>query len=393
MRVRPEPARRRSPDDGLVRPRRRRGARRSRRPCGPRALDEFIGQQRVRDQLEPGARGGHGAGRAADHVLLSGPPGPRQDHPRHDHRRGARRAAAHHQRARHPARRRPGRDAVAPRRGRGALPRRDPPDGAAGRGDALHRHGGLPGRRRRRQGAGGHRDPAGAAARSPWSAPPPGPGCCPGPLRDRFGFTGHLDFYAAGRAELGARPLGAALLDVELAEDAGEEIAGRSRGTPRDRQPAAAPGARLRRGPRRRPRSTAPRRRRPSTLYEVDLLGLDRLDRAVLDALCAGSAAGRSGCPPSPSPSGRSARPSRRSPSRSSCGPACWRGRRGAGSPPPRPGRTSGSRCPRRGLRGRRSVRGRRGPGDRVDSPGRRRAPAHRGSTSRGSTRALLRCS
>ena len=45
-------------------------------------------------------------------------------------------------------------------RGRGALPRRDPPDGAPGRGDALRRHGGLPGRRGRRQGSGRHRDPA-----------------------------------------------------------------------------------------------------------------------------------------------------------------------------------------------------------------------------------------
>ena len=53
------------------------------------------------------------------------------------------------------------------------------------------------------------------------------------------------------------------------------------------RQPAAAPGPRLRRGPGRRRgrpgRSPAPR----SPLYDVDDLGLDRLDRAVLDALVA----------------------------------------------------------------------------------------------------------
>ena len=52
-------------------------------------------------------------------------------------------------------------------RGRGALPRRDPPDGAAGRGDALPRDGGLPRRRGGRQGPGRHRDPAGARAVHP----------------------------------------------------------------------------------------------------------------------------------------------------------------------------------------------------------------------------------
>ena len=51
------------------------------------------------------------------------------------------------------------------------------------------------------------------------------------------------------------------------------------------RQPAAAPGPRLRRGARRRRRRPA---RSPATalaVYDVDELGLDRLDRAVLDAL------------------------------------------------------------------------------------------------------------
>ena len=57
-------------------------------------------------------------------------------------------------------------------------------------------------------------------------------GLLPGPLRDRFGFTGHLEFYDAAEIR---RILvrSAALLDIRLDPDAATEIAGRSRGTPR----------------------------------------------------------------------------------------------------------------------------------------------------------------
>ena len=41
----------------------------------PRRLDEFIGQQRVRDQLGLVLEAARRRGRAPDHVLLSGPPG------------------------------------------------------------------------------------------------------------------------------------------------------------------------------------------------------------------------------------------------------------------------------------------------------------------------------
>jgi Holliday junction DNA helicase RuvB len=52
------------------------------------------------------------------------------------------------------------------------------------------------------------------------------------PLRDRFGLTFRLDLYAADElAQIVRRS--ASILDVQLAEDAGELIAGRSRGTPR----------------------------------------------------------------------------------------------------------------------------------------------------------------
>jgi Holliday junction DNA helicase RuvB len=108
-------------------------------------------------------------------------------------------------------------------------------------------------------------------------------GLLPGPLRDRFGFTAHMDFYETAdlRAIL-ARS--AALLDVALTDDAAAEIAGRSRGTPRVANRLL-----------RRVRDFAQVRadgdvdlaiaRDALALYEVDEIGLDRLDRAVLEAL------------------------------------------------------------------------------------------------------------
>jgi Holliday junction DNA helicase RuvB len=57
-------------------------------------------------------------------------------------------------------------------------------------------------------------------------------GLLPGPLRDRFGFTAHMDFY--DDADLVAiLRRSAALLDVPLDAAGASEIAGRSRGTPR----------------------------------------------------------------------------------------------------------------------------------------------------------------
>src|SRR4051812_38287716 len=57
-------------------------------------------------------------------------------------------------------------------------------------------------------------------------------GLLPPPLRDRFGFTAHMEFYAPAELE---RVLhrSARLLDVPLRPEGGAEIAGRSRGTPR----------------------------------------------------------------------------------------------------------------------------------------------------------------
>lgn len=108
-------------------------------------------------------------------------------------------------------------------------------------------------------------------------------GLLPGPLRDRFGFTAHMDFYEPSDIH---RILvrSAALLNVELKDDGAAEIAGRSRGTPRIANRLL-----------RRVRDFAQVRgsgvitqsvaHEALALFEVDELGLDRLDRAVLDAL------------------------------------------------------------------------------------------------------------
>jgi Holliday junction DNA helicase RuvB len=108
-------------------------------------------------------------------------------------------------------------------------------------------------------------------------------GLLPGPLRDRFGFVAHLDFYSPEELE---RVLvrSAGLLGVDLRSDGAEEIARRARGTPRianrllrrvrDYAEVRAQGV--------VDRATA---RAALAIYDVDELGLDRLDTAVLTAL------------------------------------------------------------------------------------------------------------
>jgi Holliday junction DNA helicase RuvB len=112
-------------------------------------------------------------------------------------------------------------------------------------------------------------------------------GLLPSPLRDRFGFTALLDFYDA--TEL-TRVLvrSAKLLQLEISADSINEIAGRSRGTPRIAN-------RLLRRVRdyAQVHSDAGKNKSISVaqveaaleLYEVDQLGLDRLDRSILRAI------------------------------------------------------------------------------------------------------------
>lgn len=108
-------------------------------------------------------------------------------------------------------------------------------------------------------------------------------GLLQGPLRDRFGFTGHMDFYDDADLELILRR-SARLLSVPLQPDAAAEVARRSRGTPRIANRLL-----------RRVRDYAEVHgdgqvsltvaQAALELYDVDTLGLDRLDKAVMLAL------------------------------------------------------------------------------------------------------------
>ncbi|MBY6061214.1 Holliday junction branch migration DNA helicase RuvB [Microbacterium esteraromaticum] len=109
-------------------------------------------------------------------------------------------------------------------------------------------------------------------------------GLLPNPLRDRFGFTGHLEFYSADDLEQVINR-SAGVLGVRLPDDALSEIARRSRGTPRIanrllrrvRDYALVHGGGQ--------DASLSDVRSALELYDVDAIGLDRLDRAVLDAL------------------------------------------------------------------------------------------------------------
>ncbi|MCX6095910.1 MAG: Holliday junction branch migration DNA helicase RuvB [Candidatus Bipolaricaulota bacterium] len=103
------------------------------------------------------------------------------------------------------------------------------------------------------------------------------------PLRDRFEVSFHLDFY--GQQELCAIVLRAGrILGIEIDEDGAREIAKRARGTPRIANRLL-----------RRTRDYAQVKesgridkeiaRRSLAMLEIDEVGLDRLDRSVLEAI------------------------------------------------------------------------------------------------------------
>ncbi|VEG75348.1 Holliday junction branch migration DNA helicase RuvB [Actinomyces slackii] len=110
-------------------------------------------------------------------------------------------------------------------------------------------------------------------------------GLLPAPLRDRFGFTGHLDFYGPGELTRILRR-SAGLLGVDLEGEAASELARRSRGTPRIANRLlrrVQDWAEVHGSPGRLDLEAA---RGALEVFEVDPLGLDRLDRQVLHALC-----------------------------------------------------------------------------------------------------------
>jgi Holliday junction DNA helicase RuvB len=109
-------------------------------------------------------------------------------------------------------------------------------------------------------------------------------GLVAGPLRDRFGFVARLDLYdptdLVSIVERSARILG-----VQVDSEGAAHIAARSRGTPRianrllrrvrDYVEVRGDGT-----------ITGPAAAEGLTLFEVDELGLDKVDRAILEALC-----------------------------------------------------------------------------------------------------------
>ncbi len=108
-------------------------------------------------------------------------------------------------------------------------------------------------------------------------------GLLPSPLRDRFGFTAQLDFYEDG--DLGTIVRRSAdLLGVEINQDAVTEIGSRSRGTPRVANRLL---RRVRDYAQIHGNGTVTFDAAQSALamYEVDQIGLDRLDKALLETL------------------------------------------------------------------------------------------------------------
>jgi Holliday junction DNA helicase RuvB len=108
-------------------------------------------------------------------------------------------------------------------------------------------------------------------------------GLLPSPLRDRFGFTAQLDFYDDLEiSTIVSRS--ARLIDIDISTEAVSELGSRSRGTPRVANRLL-----------RRVRDYAQvhsngkvgisEAKAALEMYEVDPIGLDRLDRGVLEAL------------------------------------------------------------------------------------------------------------
>jgi Holliday junction DNA helicase RuvB len=109
-------------------------------------------------------------------------------------------------------------------------------------------------------------------------------GMITGPLRDRFGFVPRLDYYTDDELTLVVQR-SAGLLNLEIEKEGAQEIARRSRGTPRianrllhrvrDFAEVRADG-----------RISANVADEGLAVFHIDPLGLDRLDLAILRCIC-----------------------------------------------------------------------------------------------------------
>ena len=251
------------------------------RTLRPRRLDDFVGQERVKEQLRIALEAAKGRAEALDHVLLAGPPGLGKTTlaqiVREELGVGLRTVAG-------PALEKKDIAAI--------LTALEPRDVLFV--DEIHRL---------NRSAEEILYPAledfrldivfgqGAAARTLTLDLPPftlvgattRTGLLTTPLRDRFGMTFRLGFYDPGQLGAIVRR-SAGILGVEIADDAAEEIASRSRGTPRIANRIL-----------RRVRDVADVRhagaittgvaREALELLEVDARGLERIDRELLEAV------------------------------------------------------------------------------------------------------------
>jgi Holliday junction DNA helicase RuvB len=251
------------------------------RSLRPRRLDDFVGQPRVREQLGIALEAARARGEALDHVLFAGPPGLGKTSLAYILREelgvGIRTVAG---------------PAVEKKDIAAILTSLEPHDVLFV--DEIHRL---------NRAAEEILYPAledfridivmgqGAAARTLTLDLPPftlvgattRSGLLTTPLRDRFGMTFRLDYYDDADLAVIVRR-SARILDVEIAADAADEIARRSRGTPRIANRIL-----------RRVRDVAQVRHSGQItseiadealeLHEVDAIGLERIDRELLRAI------------------------------------------------------------------------------------------------------------
>ena len=314
----------------------------------PRRLDDFVGQERTKEQLDIALQAAKARGEALDHVLLVGPPGLGKTTLatiiREELGVGIRTVAG-------PALERKG-DMAAILTGLDdegrPLRRRDPPREPRDRGDPLPGARGLPARHHRRPGSGradADARPAAVHARRRDDPHRPADDAAARPLRD----------------DLPARLLRAGTSSRRSSAARRGSSASRSRTRPPTRSPAERAGRRVSRTGSCAASATSPRCAMPAPSRSRSRARRSSCSRSTRPGSSAStasssprsrtsSAAGRSGCRRWRCRSARSPTRSRTSTSRTSCSSASSSGRRAAASSPSSGGSTSAPNARRDGL-------------------------------------------